>query len=83
MDVYERERGVFFKDNSQDIPKDDLFIKLNSFPNVLITGHHAFLTDEALNKIAEITIYNLDCWGDNKQSENELYFNIPETKQVN
>lgn len=72
MDVYEYERKIFFKDCSLDIPKDDMIIKLNAFPNVLITGHHAFLTDEALINIADTTIYNLDCWSNNKKTENEL-----------
>ncbi len=80
IDVYEHERAFFFKDHFLDIPKDDLFIKLNVLPNVLITGHHAFLTDEALTNIAETTIYNLDCWNDNKENENELHYNIPESK---
>lgn len=74
MDVYEHENGVFFKDNSLDIPKDDILIKLNALPNVLITGHQAFLTDEALTNIAGSTIYNLDCWSENKTSKNELHF---------
>ena len=72
IDVYENEQGVFFKDRSQEIPNDDLLIKLNAFPNVLITGHHAFLTYEALTNIAETTIYNLDCWDSGKETENEL-----------
>lgn len=72
MDVYENEKGVFFNDLSQNIPDDDLLIKLNAMPNVLITGHHAFLTEEALTNIAETTIYNLDCWSDGKETENEL-----------
>ena len=80
MDVYEHESGVFFKDCSQNIPKDDMLIKLNALPNVLITGHQAFLTDEALTNIADTTIYNLNCWSDNKQTENELYFNMPKQK---
>jgi D-lactate dehydrogenase len=74
MDVYENEKGVFFKDHSIEIPKDELLIQLNAMPNVLITGHHAFLTEEALTKIAETTIYNLDCWDKNKETENELTF---------
>ena len=41
-------------------------------PNVLITGHHAFLTEEALTNIAETTIYNFDCWNSGKETENEL-----------
>ncbi|GAA4810001.1 2-hydroxyacid dehydrogenase [Litoribaculum gwangyangense] len=80
MDVYEHERGVFFKDCSLDIPKDDSLIKLNALPNVLITGHQAFLTKEALTNIAETTIYNLSCWHDNTPTENEVYFNLPKTK---
>ena len=72
MDVYEHERKIFFKDCSLDIPKDGMLIKLNAFPNVLITGHHAFLTHEALTNIAETTIYNLDCWVNNKKTKNDL-----------
>jgi len=72
IDVYENEEDIFFKDRSQDFPVDDLFIKLNAIPNVLITGHHAFLTEEALTQIAETTIYNLDCWKEGKETKNEL-----------
>ncbi|WP_299124224.1 2-hydroxyacid dehydrogenase [uncultured Winogradskyella sp.] len=72
IDVFENEKGVFFKDNSQEIPNDDFLIQLNAFPNVLITGHHAFLTQEALTNIAETTIYNLDCWSSGRETENEL-----------
>jgi D-lactate dehydrogenase len=72
IDVYENEEDIFFKDRSQDFPNDDLFIKLNAMPNVLITGHHAFLTNDALTQIAETTIYNLNCWAEGKETENEL-----------
>ena len=72
IDVYENEKGIFFNDYSQDIPKDDMLIKLNAIPRVLITGHHAFLTKEALTNIAETTIYNLDRWSQGKETENEL-----------
>jgi len=72
IDVYEKERGIFFKDHSNEIPNDDLLMKLNAMPNVLITGHHAFLTEEALTNIAETTIYNLDCWDEGKETKNEL-----------
>lgn len=41
-------------------------------PNVLVTGHHAFLTNEALSNIANTTIFNLDCWSNNKKNNNEL-----------
>jgi D-lactate dehydrogenase len=74
IDVYENEKDIFFNDHSQDIPNDDLLMMLNAFPNVLITGHHAFLTDEALTNIADTTIYNLDCWSSGKETENELTY---------
>ena len=53
-----------------------MLIKLNALPNVLITGHQAFLTEEALTNIADTTIYNLDCWSENNESENELHFKV-------
>jgi D-lactate dehydrogenase len=72
IDVYENEKGIFFEDHSQDIPNDDNLMLLNTMPNVLITGHHAFLTNEALTNIAETTIYNLDCYDSGNTTENEL-----------
>lgn len=72
LDVYENEKRLFFKDHSNEIPNDDILMKLNAMPNVLITGHHAFLTEEALTNIAETTIYNLDCWENKEETENEL-----------
>ncbi|RZV57616.1 MAG: 2-hydroxyacid dehydrogenase [Flavobacteriaceae bacterium] len=72
IDVYENERGIFFKDRSLEIPNDDMLTKLIAMPNVLITGHHAYLTKEALTNIAETTIYNLDCWSSDTELENEI-----------
>ncbi|RNC87741.1 MAG: 2-hydroxyacid dehydrogenase [Winogradskyella sp.] len=72
IDVYENERGLFFKDHSDKIPNDDMLMKLNAITNVLITGHHAFLTHEALTNISNTTIYNLDCWENGNNTENEL-----------
>ena len=72
MDVYEHERTVFFKDRSHNVPNDELLMKLLALPNVLITGHHAFLTEEALTNISESTIYNFDCWEAEKTCPNEL-----------
>ena len=72
MDVYENEKGIYFKDLSRDIPEDDQLIKLIALPNVLVTGHQAFLTQEALTNIAETTIYNLDAWENGGDTENEL-----------
>ncbi len=72
MDVYEREKGVFFYDFSKNKVKDDVLKKLMGYPNVIITPHQAFATHEALSNIADITFYNLDKWANNKTSENEL-----------
>jgi lactate dehydrogenase-like 2-hydroxyacid dehydrogenase len=60
LDVYEEERALFFEDRSGDILDDDVFARLLTFPNVLITAHQAFLTTEALAAIAEVTGANLD-----------------------
>lgn len=59
LDVYEQEADLFFEDLSNQIVQDDVFQRLLTFPNVLITGHQAFLTEEALSAIAEITLTSL------------------------
>jgi D-lactate dehydrogenase len=58
LDVYEEESDLFFQDHSMDIIQDDLFQRLLTFPNVLITGHQGFLTQEALAGIAQTTLAN-------------------------
>lgn len=72
LDVYEEEGDVFFEDNSGHILEDDILARLISMPNVLVTSHQAFLTEEALDKIAETTINNLISIFNNGYSENEL-----------
>jgi D-lactate dehydrogenase len=59
LDVYEEEEGVFFEDLSGQILHDDVLARLLTFPNVLITAHQAFLTQEALSEIARVTVANL------------------------
>ncbi len=59
LDVYEQEESFFFEDWSNKIIEDDLLERLLTFPNVLITSHQAFLTDNALSNIAETTLSNL------------------------
>ncbi|MEQ8218764.1 MAG: 2-hydroxyacid dehydrogenase [Arenibacter sp.] len=71
-DVYEKEIGSFFKDNSTEGIKDTQLMKLLSFPNVLLTPHQGFITKEALTNIAEVTFENLKSWEEGKQSKNEL-----------
>lgn len=59
LDVYEEEGDLFFDDLSNEVIKDDDFMRLLTFPNVLITGHQGFLTREALANIAEVTLSNV------------------------
>ena len=59
LDVYEEEEGLFFEDLSDRVVTDDVFSRLLTFPNVLITGHQGFFTVEALTGIAETTLENL------------------------
>lgn len=62
LDVYEEEEQLFFQDLSQRVIGDDLFMRLTTFPNVLITGHQAFFTTEALANIAETTLANISAF---------------------
>lgn len=59
LDVYEQEADLFFEDLSNEIVGDDVFQRLLTFPNVLVTGHQAFLTEEALTAIAETTLASI------------------------
>lgn len=59
LDVYEQEADLFFEDLSSEIVQDDVFQRLLTFPNVLVTGHQAFLTEEALTEIAATTLQSL------------------------
>ncbi len=58
LDVYEREEGIFFEDLSYTALQDDLLARLTTFPNVVITSHQGFLTEEALTNIAETVLAN-------------------------
>jgi D-lactate dehydrogenase len=59
LDVYEEEENLFFQDLSDRVIQDDVFARLLTFPNVLITGHQAFFTEEALTTIASTTLENI------------------------
>lgn len=59
LDVYEEESDLFFEDLSGKVIQDDVFARLLTFPNVLVTGHQAFFTREALERIAEVTLTNI------------------------
>jgi D-lactate dehydrogenase len=62
IDVYEEESDLFFRDLSGHVLQDDVFARLTTFPNVVITGHQAFFTEEAVRAIAETTIANLEAF---------------------
>ena len=72
IDVYEQEEKVFFEDKSEQIIEDDTLLRLISFPNVLITSHQAFLTDEALREIAQTVLQNIDDFKNNRSLVNEV-----------
>lgn len=72
LDVYEEESGLFFEDNSDKIVTDEILSLLVSRPNVLITSHQAFLTEEALRGIAEVTLQNFDDYLSGKELKNEV-----------
>ena len=72
LDVYEEESDLFFEDLSDTVIQDDMFSRLLTFPNVLITGHQAFFTVEALQAIANTTIENIVAFADGRASGNEL-----------
>ncbi len=59
LDVYEEEADLFFEDLSNKVITDDVFARLTTFPNVLVTGHQAFFTRQALENIASVTLSNL------------------------
>ena len=59
LDVYEEEGDLFFEDLSNRVIRDDVFSRLLTFPNVLITGHQGFFTEEAMQNIAETTLANV------------------------
>lgn len=72
IDVYEEEGDLFFEDLSNQVIQDDIFARLTTFPNVLITGHQAFFTDHALSNIAQTTLNNLQDFADDKELTNAV-----------
>ncbi len=72
IDVYEQEEQLFFTDLSESIIQDDVIMRLMSFPNVLITAHQAFFTDEALSQIAITTLQNVSDFEDGKNLQNAV-----------
>ncbi len=72
IDVYELEEKLFFHDLSESVITDDMLVRLLGFPNVLITSHQGFLTDEALTQIAQITLQNITDFAAQKPLTNKV-----------
>jgi len=80
LDVYEEEADIFFEDYSGEIIQDDVLSLLTSRPNVIITSHQAFLTEEALHNIAQVTLENLDAYFAGAELENEICYHCDSGK---
>ena len=72
IDVYEEEADLFFEDHTESILTDDVLARLLSFPNVLVTGHQAFFTNEAVSEIAKVTLENIKAFSESKTLENAV-----------
>jgi len=72
LDVYEQEEKLFFKDLSEKIIADDVILRLISFPNVLVTSHQGFFTQEALEQIAHVTLQNITDFENGVTLQNEV-----------
>lgn len=73
IDVYEHEGALFYHDRSTDIIDDEVFQRLMTFPNVLVSGHQGFFTTEALTQIAEVTLRNMECFVSGTECSNRLH----------
>jgi D-lactate dehydrogenase len=72
LDVFEGEGEYFYSDRSGAIIADDTLTRLFTFPNVVITGHQAFFTEEALGNIAQTTIHNIKAFVDKQELVNAV-----------
>jgi len=72
LDVYEEEDGLFSEDLSNEIVQDDVFMRLLTFPNVIVTAHQAYFTSDALRNIAEETLENISAFERGERSGNEV-----------
>ncbi len=72
LDVYEQEGDLFFQDLSNRVIQDDVFERLLTFPNVLVTGHQGFFTEQAMNSIAQTTLENISLFARTGQCQNEV-----------
>lgn len=77
LDVYEGEGKIFYKDHGNNIIEDDDLMRLMTFPNVIVCGHQAFFTEEALTEIAECTFRNLEDFIEGRACQNSLVKDTP------
>lgn len=82
IDVYEEEADLFFEDLSNEVIRDDVFARLLTFPNVLVTGHQAFFTREALEQIAVTTLSNIAAVESGADCENTVPVNLFRAAEV-
>ncbi len=81
LDVYEEESELFYEDNSGHILQDDTLARLISMPNVLLTSHQAFLTEEALDRIAETTVEAIGAFLNGEELKNEIQYEALRQRQ--
>ena len=81
LDVYEEESAYFFEDLSSDVMTDDTLARLLTFPNVLVTSHQGFFTQEALRAIAETTLANVKAYEDGQPLENEICYQCEQDRK--
>ncbi len=81
LDVYEEESNVFFHDYSNHIVDDDTLARLISMPNVIVSSHQAFLTEEALSNIADTTLDNVKEFFSTQYSKNEVCYKCPSVSE--
>ena len=82
LDVYEEESAFFFEDLSSEVMSDDTLARLLTFPNVLVTSHQGFFTQEALKAIAQTTLANVKEYEDDKALSNEICYQCEENMKA-
>lgn len=73
IDVYEQESEIFYQDHSAEGIQDDVLSRLMTFPNVFVSGHQGFFTEEAMMEICETTLSNMVDFKDKKECKNQLH----------
>ncbi|EGR33120.1 hypothetical protein IMG5_061190 [Ichthyophthirius multifiliis] len=74
IDVFENEENFFFQDSSEKVINDDDLARLLMYPNVIVTGHQAFFTQEAINAICQVTVNNILQIRNNEKCENQIFY---------